>query len=123
MIHNFPINFQCEVSSRGGKILTGGEFDPQSDSSHPYTYSTKTDSELSHYSFSAPDGPGGSSGMSGMGGRMPKRLPRRRLLSSEEFSDMLEDDDDADVDDEQFMLERQKSRKERLQVMLEIVQV
>ena len=74
-----------------------------SDSSHPNTYSTKTDSELSHYSLEH-------------AGRCIKHLPRRRLLSSEEFSDMLEDEDEQEVDDEQFLLERQKSRQERLQV-------
>ena len=82
---------QCDMSSHAKGAF--GDYD-QSDSSHPYTYSTKTDSELSHYSLH--DGPGGSGG----GRNIPKRLPRRRLLSSEEFSDMLEDDDDADVDDE-----------------------
>jgi hypothetical protein len=43
-----------------------------------------------------------------------KRMPRRRLLSSEEYSDMLDDEEDVDIDDEQFLLERQKSRRERI---------
>lgn len=84
--------------------VLSGEVGGVSDSSRGVEYTMVTDSEMS-YSTTAGDMKSSA-----------KRLPRRRLLSSEEFSDMLDDEEELDIDDAQFMLERQKSRRERIKL-------